>query len=52
MTSLPPQSEDVYKGKIKCNVCGHKEDQHRFAHDCCLVEGCDCIQFAKPGGLG
>lgn len=43
--------EDGWEGKIKCNVCGHNECDHRFAHDCCLVEGCDCISFAKPGGL-
>lgn len=34
--------------QLKCNVCGHKERQHRFAHDLCVVKGCDC---SKPGWL-
>jgi hypothetical protein len=51
MTLPSTQTEDEYQGRTKCNVCGHKEDQHRFAHDCCLVKDCDCLAYRKKGGL-
>jgi hypothetical protein len=50
MTSIPStQTEDAYEGKIKCNVCSHKENEHRLGKDICLRHGCDCMSFAKKG---
>jgi hypothetical protein len=52
MTTTTQTEEDGWEGRLKCNVCGDYQRDHKLGRTYCLKKGCDCLSFAKPGGLG